>query len=97
MSTKSKGYTKADLDAVSRNPEWTERSFVKAKPFADAFPDLAKTIRRRGRQKKPTKQAVSIRLSKDVLEHYRSTGPDWQSRVDNALRKAAKLTARSRA
>lgn len=45
----------------------------------------------RGRPVKPAaerKQAVSIRLSPDVLEHFRGSGPGWQTRVDEALRQA---------
>jgi uncharacterized protein (DUF4415 family) len=92
----SKGYTKADLKAVSQNPEWTRESFAKAKPFGEVFPELAKTIRRRGPQKAPTKQPVSIRLSRDVLEHYKSKGRGWQTQVDEALRKAANLGSAKR-
>lgn len=36
------------------------------------------------------KQAVSIRLDADVLEHYRAMGPGWQSRINADLRKIAK-------
>ena len=45
----------------------------------------------RGRPVKPAaerKQAVSIRLSPDVLEHFRGTGPGWQTRMDETLRRA---------
>ncbi len=48
------------------NPEWTKKDFAKAKSFADVFPDLAATIRRRGPQKAPTKTVVTIRLSPDL-------------------------------
>ncbi|MBF0168462.1 MAG: BrnA antitoxin family protein [Alphaproteobacteria bacterium] len=43
----------------------------------------------RGPQKTPTKQSVNIRLSQEVLEHFKATGPGWQTRIDNALKKAA--------
>lgn len=44
-----------------------------------------------GRPKKDApKEAVSIRLDPDVLAHFRATGPGWQSRINAALRKAAK-------
>lgn len=42
----------------------------------------------RGPQKAPTKQQISIRLSRDVLDAWRATGPGWQSRIDDALRAA---------
>jgi uncharacterized protein (DUF4415 family) len=50
---------------------------------------------RRGRPKSEApKQATSLRLDPDVLEHYRATGPGWQSRINQALRKAAGLGKR---
>lgn len=47
---------------------------------------------RRGRPKSAaTKEAVSLHLDPDVLEHFRAAGPGWQSRINAALRKVAKL------
>jgi len=40
----------------------------------------------RGPQKAPTKKAIAIRLSPDVVEDFKSTGAGWQSRIDEALR-----------
>ena len=37
------------------------------------------------------KQAVKLRIDHDVLEHFRATGPGWQTRMNAALRKAAGL------
>lgn len=89
----SKGFTMKDLEAVE-SPELTDEQMAKAKPFAEVFPELAASIRRgRGPNKAPTKKLVSLRLSPDVLDHYRSKGPGWQTRIDDALRKAAKLRA----
>jgi uncharacterized protein (DUF4415 family) len=88
---KAKGYTAEDMRAVSSNPRWTREDFAKAKPFADVFPELASTIRRRGKQKAPTKKAISLRLDRDVLEAYQADGDGWQSRINNDLRKARNL------
>jgi uncharacterized protein (DUF4415 family) len=82
-------YTQEDWDEVSDNPEWTEEDFAKARPFAEVFPELAEKIRRgRGPQKAPTKTLVSLRIDKDVLERFKSGGAGWQSRINEALRKA---------
>ena len=40
----------------------------------------------RGPQKAPTKRPIAIRLSRDVVEDFKSTGAGWQSRIDEALR-----------
>ncbi|RUW50467.1 hypothetical protein EOA32_19155 [Mesorhizobium sp. M1A.F.Ca.ET.072.01.1.1] len=88
-----KGFTEEDWDAVSHNPEWTEEDFRNARPFADVFPDLAESIRRsRGRPAldNPKKQ-VTLRLDSDVVARFRASGPGWQSRINEILRKAAGL------
>jgi uncharacterized protein (DUF4415 family) len=45
----------------------------------------------KGRPGRPVTEApkipVSIRLSPDVLDHFRSGGRGWQGRIDEALRK----------
>ena len=45
---------------------------------------------RRGRP--PTglrsKEAVKLRISPEVLEHYRSGGPGWQTRINATLERA---------
>ena len=55
-----------------------------------------KALARRGPQKAPTKELISIRLSRDVLASYRATGPGWQGRIDEALKRslARKVAAR---
>ena len=35
------------------------------------------------------KEMVSLRIDKDVLEHFQEDGPGWQERINAALRKAA--------
>jgi uncharacterized protein (DUF4415 family) len=49
-----------------------------------------KLVRRgkRGPQKAPTKKLVSLRLSPEVIEHFKAGGRGWQTRIDGALREA---------
>jgi uncharacterized protein (DUF4415 family) len=35
------------------------------------------------------KELVSLRIDRDVLEHFQEGGPGWQDRINAALRKAA--------
>lgn len=37
------------------------------------------------------KETVSLRLDRDVLEHFQDDGPGWQDRINAALRTAAGL------
>jgi uncharacterized protein (DUF4415 family) len=73
------------------NPEWTARDFARAKRVWE-IPELAHLSKRkpgeRGPQKMPTKQQVTLRLDRDVIERFRSTGSGWQSRINDVLRKA---------
>jgi uncharacterized protein (DUF4415 family) len=38
-----------------------------------------------------TKEVVTIRLDRDVVEYFKASGAGWQTRVNDALRKAAAL------
>ncbi|PZM11897.1 BrnA antitoxin family protein [Rhizobium tubonense] len=75
------------------NPEWTEEDFKNAKPFAEVFPEFAESIRRaRGRPVvEARKRQISLRLDPDVIDAFKATGKGWQGRINEALRKAAKL------
>lgn len=37
------------------------------------------------------KEMVSLRLDREVLEHFQEDGPGWQERINAALRTAAGL------
>ena len=66
-------------------PEWTDEMFDRAELR------IGDTVIRRGRPPGSTKTQVSLRLDKDVLAAFRAQGPGWQSRMNEALRKAAGL------
>jgi uncharacterized protein (DUF4415 family) len=91
-NAKKRGYSARDLREVSDSPEWTKKDFARAKPFAEALPELAASIRKgRGPNKAPTKKLVSLRLSGQVLEVYKAKGRGWQSRIDEDLRRINKI------
>src|SRR5579862_5010355 len=48
--------------------------------------DLSRRIRGRPRSDAP-KRLVSLRLDPDVIERFRATGPGWQSRINEVLRR----------
>jgi len=70
----------------------TDEQIARAKPFAEAFPDLMESIRRaRGRPPADDpKLPVTIRLDRDVVDKFKATGKGWQGRI-NAVLKAAKI------
>ncbi|GEP09621.1 hypothetical protein MGN01_14660 [Methylobacterium gnaphalii] len=38
------------------------------------------------------REQVSLRIDRDVLEHFQADGPGWQDRLNAALREAAGLS-----
>lgn len=72
-------------------PELTEEWFRRATIHVGGVPVS------RGRPKSHApKHAVSLRLDDDVVAHFRRGGRGWQSRINEALRKAAKLPEKKR-
>jgi len=61
-------------------PEWTAEDFERADFYIGD-----KLIRRgRPRSERP-KEAVKLRLSGEVLDHFRAGGPGWQTRINETL------------
>jgi uncharacterized protein (DUF4415 family) len=94
LSDSAEARIQAGIAADPDNPEWTPQDFRRAKPFAKAFPALLEGRLGRGPQKAPTKVAVSLRLTREVVEHFKAGGPGWQTRIDKALKKAVGLSAK---
>lgn len=70
--------------------ELTAEDMARMRPAREVVPEIADRYRRtRGPQKAPTKQLVSLRLDREVIERFKATGPGWQARINEALRKAA--------
>jgi uncharacterized protein (DUF4415 family) len=85
MSKKPSKYGTPDAE----NPEWTPEKFARAKRMSEMPEEFQRAFSRKGRgpQKSPTKEQVTMRLSPDVMEAVRKTGPRWQVRVNEVLRK----------
>lgn len=72
------------------NPPLTERQLAKMRPAREVVPEVVKAARGRPRLGE-AKKLVSLRLDADVIAHFRARGEGWQSRINETLRKAAKL------
>jgi uncharacterized protein (DUF4415 family) len=72
-----------DPDTFELNDEW----FAHARPASEVHTEFVERyLRTRGKQKAPTKELVSIRLDADIVTHFRSSGPGWQTRLNDRLR-----------
>lgn len=89
-SVKNKG-TMTDEEGEVR--ELTRDDMREFRPLGEVLPELGAVIAKRkpgsrGPQKAPTKIAVTLRLDGTVIEFFRATGKGWQSRINDALKKA---------
>ena len=76
------------IDAEGEVRELRAADMRKFKPACEVLPlELQKTlvVSSRGPQKAPTKVAVTIRYSPEVLAAFKATGAGWQTRMDAAL------------
>ncbi len=87
MQTKPPKTPLVDADGEVR--EITDDDFKHFKPASEVLPPILQKklgIRGRGPQRQPTKERITIRLSPDVVKSFKSSGPGWQTRIDNALK-----------
>jgi uncharacterized protein (DUF4415 family) len=66
--------------------ELTAADMAAFRPIGEVLPALANIMPRRGKQKTPTKERITIRLSSDVVDYFRESGEGWQTRLDDALK-----------
>src|SRR5215467_5947350 len=73
------------------NPPLTDAQLSRMRPAYQVRPELVAAQLRRGpgrpKSERP-KQQVTLRIDRDVLDKFRATGEGWQSRINQALRKA---------
>lgn len=88
--------TKPNPERAGRdNPVWTKDTFKRARPAREVLPKLfgsstaEKMLRPRGRPRTGNARvAISLRLPPETLARWKATGPGWQTRMAEKLRKA---------
>lgn len=70
-----------------RTPKTSEELFG-SKPVLDVVMAGNALLSRASGRPHSGKQVVSLRLDPDVIEKFRATGPGWQARINEILRKA---------
>ena len=73
------------IDAEGEVRELTLEDLKSLQSIRVLPPTLQRKVGARGPQKSATKERITIRLSRDVVERFRATGDGWQTRVDTAL------------
>ncbi|MDO5675295.1 MAG: BrnA antitoxin family protein [bacterium] len=80
--------TKVDAHTITHEeyeeiPELPQEFFTDGQLFAHGQPIAH---RARGKQKRPVKEQLTLRFDADIVAAFRTTGPGWQTRMNNALR-----------
>lgn len=105
--SESKENTTPNWDDPDEAPEWPDEVWDRAeiaigdKVIRPATGTLTRAFTpdeiraRRGRPPLGTEAKVqqSLRLSREVLDHFRATGPGWQARIDEVLRRHVEASA----
>jgi uncharacterized protein (DUF4415 family) len=69
--------------------ELTAEDLKHFRPTKNVVPEIVEAFERmrgeRGPQKAPVKERIGLRLDKTVIEHFRKSGPGWQSRINEVL------------
>ncbi|MBW8908996.1 MAG: BrnA antitoxin family protein [Mesorhizobium sp.] len=87
----ARAVARAALARLSDGEDAAITSAALADPDAQPL-ELLKLRRKPGRPPAEFKKiAVSLKLDPDVVSAYRAKGPGWQTRMNDDLRKAAKL------
>jgi uncharacterized protein (DUF4415 family) len=81
--------------ATRENPVWTKETFARARKAREVLPEIfgkqtvTKMLKPRGRPKSGNaRMSISLRLPPDTLARWKATGPGWQTRMAETLRKA---------
>jgi uncharacterized protein (DUF4415 family) len=80
--------------ADRENPLWTKETFSRARQAREVLPEIfgkqaaAKMLKARGRSKTGNaRTSISLRLPPDTLARWKATGPGWQTRMAETLRR----------
>jgi uncharacterized protein (DUF4415 family) len=77
------------------NPVWTKDTFARARKAHEVLPEIFgattvdKMLKPRGRPKSGNARiSIALRLPPETLARWKATGPGWQTRMAETLRKA---------
>ena len=80
---------------IAADPETWDFDMSRARPAREVLPELVERYereqaerRKRGPQKAPTKEHISLRLDADLVEYFRNSGQGWQTRLNAMLRRS---------
>jgi uncharacterized protein (DUF4415 family) len=77
----------------------TDEELARFRPAYQVMPEFVAKMMRQKRGRPPVeapKKQVTLRLDQDVIDHFKTGGPGWQTRINDALKGVAKKQAARR-
>ncbi len=71
-------------DEYSEIPELPKEFFQKGQLYKNGMPVERRT---RGKQKRPTKKQLTIRLNGEIIDFFKAQGKGWQTEINDILQK----------
>ena len=76
-------------------PELTDEEIKQLRPATELFAELGIPVPRGRPKAEQPKQSVTIRLDSEAVDYFKSTGPGWQTRINDLLVKEARKKRRA--
>ena len=98
-AARERGQSRTDMDFLRRNKlAGVEPAYDEDSPDATSLMRAVIAKRRAGRPAgSGRKEQVAIRFDREILSSFRSAGPGWQTRMNDALREWLKTHSSGRA
>ncbi len=64
----------------------TDEEFARARPASEAVPEIVAAYHA-AKTEEPNRVNIEIALDADVLQYFRDSGPGWQARINDILRR----------
>ena len=68
----------------------TDEEIKRLRPARELFAELGIPVPRGRPKAEQPKQSVTIRLDSEAVDYFKSTGPGWQTRINDLLVKEAR-------
>lgn len=91
ITNEEEAQVQASIASDPDNPEASDAELARMRPAVEVLPPgLFAALTKRGRPKaENSKVLLTLRLDPHVIEAYKSTGPGWQTRMNEWLAEGA--------
>ena len=82
MKKKPKNIKQENWDDIN-SPSLSKKLINRMKAVSEAHPNIPARVR--GPQRAPTKQQLTLRLNREVVDYFKLQGRGWQTKINDVL------------